>query len=70
MVSGARPTQRRVAARALLGAAVERLTGLGARRIDAFVVKDDVQARYFWDAMSPHWGLDPLDKARYVRVQP
>lgn len=62
------PSHRRLGvARALLDAAVANLIRLGARRIDAFVLRDDEQARSFWDSMRPAWVLDPLDKARYVR---
>lgn len=60
--------RRRGVARELLAAAIERLRGLGARRSDAFVIRDDDQARSFWDSLGPDWGLDPLDKARYVHM--
>lgn len=59
--------RRRGVARALLDVAVARLIGLGARRIDAFVLRDDEQARSLWDSMRPAWVADPLDKVRYVR---
>jgi hypothetical protein len=52
----------------LLAAAAERLSGLGARRIDALVIRDDDLARSFWDSLAPEWTLDPLEKVRYVRV--
>lgn len=52
----------------LLRHAIQRLESLGARRIDAFVVADDPLAGAFWDALSPEWSLDPLEKARYVRI--
>lgn len=55
-------------ARKLLASASERLTGLGARRIDAMVIRDDALARSFWDSLSPEWTPDPLAKLRYVRV--
>jgi ribosomal protein S18 acetylase RimI-like enzyme len=59
--------RRRGVATALLISATERLSALGARRIDAFVVKDDELARSFWDSMSSPWGPDPLEKLRFVR---
>jgi ribosomal protein S18 acetylase RimI-like enzyme len=63
------PSHRRLGvARRLLAAAVERLSGLGARRIDALVIRDDDLARSFWDSLAPEWTLDPLEKVRYVRV--
>jgi ribosomal protein S18 acetylase RimI-like enzyme len=60
--------RRRGIARALIAAAVERLEALGARRIDALVVRDDDLARSFWDALSPEWTHDPMEKLRYVRI--
>jgi len=60
--------RRRGIARALIAAAVERLEALGARRIDALVVKDDDLARSFWDALGPGWTHDPMEKLRYVRI--
>ncbi len=63
------PAHRRVGvARALLSAAVERLEALGARRIDALVVKDDDLARSFWEALAPEWMHDPMEKLRYIRI--
>ena len=63
------PSYRRLGvARMLLAAAAERLSGLGARRIDALVIRDDDLARSFWDSLAPEWTLDPLEKVRYVRV--
>jgi ribosomal protein S18 acetylase RimI-like enzyme len=63
------PSHRRWGvARTLLAAAVERLSGSGARRIDALVIRDDDLARSFWDGLAPEWTLDPLEKVRYVRV--
>lgn len=53
---------------ALLTSAVDRLTSLGARRIDAFVISDDELARSFWESRSPEWARDPIEKLRYVRV--
>jgi len=63
------PSHRRIGlARALLTNGTERLSRLGARRIDAFVVRDDLFARAFWDALSPGWVPDPLEKLRYVHM--
>ena len=63
------PSHRRMGlARALLTSATERLSTLGARRIDAFVVRDDALARSFWESLSSEWITDPLAKVRYVRV--
>ena len=59
--------RRRGVANALLASATQSLIDQGARRIDAFVVKDDALARSFWDALPPPWGADPLEKMRYVR---
>ncbi|MHB8488823.1 MAG: GNAT family N-acetyltransferase [Candidatus Dormibacteria bacterium] len=60
--------RRRGLARALLSSATQRLGGLGARRIDAFVIRDDVLARSFWGSLAPEWAPDPLEKLRYVRA--
>jgi ribosomal protein S18 acetylase RimI-like enzyme len=60
--------RRRGVGTALLSAAVARLTALGARRMDAIVIKADRHARSFWDSLSPEWTLDPLGKTRYVRT--
>lgn len=60
--------RRRGVARGLLGVATTQLRAVGARRTDAFVVGDDAQARAFWDSLAPGWGLDPLDKVRYIHM--
>jgi ribosomal protein S18 acetylase RimI-like enzyme len=63
------PSHRRLGlARALLAAATERLRKLGARRIDAFVLRDDPLARAFWDGLSPDWVPDPQEKVRYIHI--
>jgi ribosomal protein S18 acetylase RimI-like enzyme len=63
------PAQRRTGlARTLIATAVERLCGLGARRIDAFVIRDDALARSFWNSLAPEWVPDPFEKLRYVRI--
>ena len=62
-------THRRVGVgRALLSAATQRLEVMGARRIDAFVVKDDELARAFWESLAPEWMPDPMEKLRYIRI--
>jgi len=63
------PSHRRMGlARKLLAGATERLAALGARRIDAFVIRDDALARSFWDSLSAEeWTPDPIEKLRYVR---
>lgn len=63
------PSHRRMGlARKLLAGATERLAALGARRIDAFVIRDDAMARSFWDSLSAEeWTPDPIEKLRYVR---
>jgi ribosomal protein S18 acetylase RimI-like enzyme len=63
------PSHRRFGVgRSLLTAAAKRFSELGARRIDAFVIRDDGSARSFWDSLAPEWILDPLAKVRYVRL--
>ncbi len=63
------PSHRRMGlGRALLASATERLRALGARRIDAFVIRDDALARAFWDGLSPEWIPDPQEKMRYIHI--
>lgn len=62
------PSHRRLGVgRALLSAATQRLEVMGARRIDAFVVRDDELARAFWESLAPEWTQDPMEKLRYIR---
>ena len=64
------PSHRRMGvAGALLARAIQRLEALGARRIDAYVVRDDSLARAFWDSLAPEWTPDPIEKVRYVRIR-
>ena len=49
--------RRRGVAQALVAEAERRLVARGARRLNAMVARDEVQARAFWDA-APGWGRD------------